>query len=156
MVKDGCRYPPVQAVQRPREDLEVGSVGFVHVDYRRKMAASAEHDGCVRKPQPFFVVNGEVADNVANKGIALAGHHEPDREACRVSLGGNKGEASERTQGSLALEVHIQDDSSISVQEHISKGIDPLHGIMIVVPELPQLRELLADKLAGFVVGPDM
>jgi hypothetical protein len=76
---------------------------------RSIMAPRAEHDGRVRQAQPVLVVAGQVGDQLADVCVALAGHHEADGEARGVGGGRDEVEAAERAEGTLALEVHVED-----------------------------------------------
>lgn len=58
------------------------------------MAASAEHDCHIRKEKPIMIVSGKIINEVSYKIVALAGHHEADREARWVSGWSDKVEAS--------------------------------------------------------------
>lgn len=75
------------------------------------MAPGAEHDGWVRQTQPVPVVSVEVLDQLADVFVALACHHEADREAGRVGSWRDELEASEGAEGPFALQVHVQDDA---------------------------------------------
>jgi hypothetical protein len=56
-----------------------------------------------------FVVARQVGDQLTDVCVALAGHHEADREACGVGGGRDEGEAAEGAEGALALEVQVED-----------------------------------------------
>lgn len=75
------------------------------------MAPGAEHDGWVRQTQPVPVVPVEVLDQLADVFVALARHHEPDREARGVGGWRDELEASEGAEGALALQIHVEDDA---------------------------------------------
>lgn len=82
---------------------------------RRIMAAGTKHDGWIRKAEQVSVVSAQVVHELAYVGVALAGHHEADRQAGWVSSGGGKFEASEGSQRALALEVHVENDAWVVV-----------------------------------------
>lgn len=58
-----------------------------------------------------MVIWGEVVDEIFDKCIALAGHHEADREARRMSGRSDKIEAPQRSQAAFAGEVEVQHDT---------------------------------------------
>lgn len=61
------------------------------------MTAGTEHDCDVGKVEPHVVIWREVVDEIPHKRIPLAGHHEADGKAGRMSGRSDKLEASQRS-----------------------------------------------------------
>jgi hypothetical protein len=60
------------------------------------MATRAEHNGWVWQSEPVVIKNFEIANQLSNKRISFAGHHESDREAGRMCRGCDEAKSPER------------------------------------------------------------
>lgn len=67
------------------------------INLRCVVTASTEHDRDVWKVEPHMVIWSEVVDEIPHKLVTLAGHHEADRKASRMSGWSDKFEASQRS-----------------------------------------------------------
>jgi hypothetical protein len=81
------------------------------LDLRGIMAAGAEHHSGIGEPEPVHIEPWEVAHEVAHEGMPFASQHHPVREADRVRGRGDKSKSSQGAHGSLAVEVHIQNNA---------------------------------------------
>lgn len=124
-------------------------------DHRQKQRTRRVHDSDVRK-QPVVVIGLQKLHGSEEEGMLWDRSHGVVRDARRHGATHPRGIGKEGIQTAVAAIVQVNIRAAEVGEHEVADRVGALDGIFVVIKGVQEPRVFLLDKVARFLVGPEL